>query len=207
MKKVLLSLGTLFAFTIASAQEETATEGFAKGDAFISGTVSFGTEKTGDYIKTDVFTIAPKTGYFVNNNIVLGVGLAYISGTTDVNDGFNTPYETTTSGFEAGVFGRYYFTPASKFSIFTELSAAYGSVKVETDVEGGFDSEEKTNGFNVAFAPGINYFLSNHLALEASFGVLSYTTLKPDERGAVSTNSFNIGLDLANINFGILYKF
>lgn len=207
MKKILLSITTLFTFALASAQDEPTTTGFTRGDAFISGTLSFGSEKTGDYFKNTVFTVAPSAGYFVTNNIAIGVGLGYSSSNSDINDGFSAPYEETASAFAAGVFGRYYFTPANRFTIFTDLSVAYTTIKYETDVDGGFDSESKENGFGVAFAPGINYWISNHLALETSFGILSYGTSKPDASGAESTNSFNIGLDLANINFGLVYKF
>lgn len=206
MKTILLSLIAPFTFTFVSAQDG-ATPGFQKGDAFLTGSVSFNTEKTGNYMKSTVFTIAPKAGYFISNNIALGVGLAYVNGNSDVNDGYNTPYEQTTTGFEAGVFGRYYFNPASSFSIFTQLSAAYATTKNEYDSAGGFESETKVNGFNVAFSPGVNYFLSEHFALETSFGIVNYQSRKPDVSGAVSTNSFNIGLDLANVYFGLIYKF
>lgn len=37
MKKILLSITTLFTFALASAQDEPATTGFTRGDAFISG--------------------------------------------------------------------------------------------------------------------------------------------------------------------------
>jgi hypothetical protein len=61
MKKVLLSALAVFAFTFANAQEEeTKSEGgFAQGDLFVSGAVTFGSEKTGDF-KANSFEFAPK---------------------------------------------------------------------------------------------------------------------------------------------------
>lgn len=203
MKKTLLSLSALFAFGLASAQEEPATAGFNKGDVFISGTLSFSSQKDGDF-KNNQFTVSPKVGYFVDQNIALGVSLTYLSATQDTFDGDIGMYEQKTTAFEAGAFGRYYFNPASRFSIFAQLYAGYVSAKYEVEA---FDTESKANGFGFEFAPGFNYFVSDHIALETTFGVLGYNTVKPDFDGAESTDTFNIGLDLANINFGIVYKF
>ncbi|GGB74518.1 flavo-specific protein antigen FspA [Flavobacterium suaedae] len=201
MKKILLSAAAVLAFGFANAQEDTTKGGFSAGDAFISGTVSFGSEKTGE-IKANEFNFSPRAAYFINDNIALGLELGYMSSKEDIaDDGFGT-YEEKTTGFEIGAFGRYYFTPANKFSLFTQLGAGYGTAKVEVE-----SFENKANGFYVAFAPGLNYFVSEHFALEATFGVLSYSSVKPDADGAESTNSFEIGLDMADINFGIVYKF
>jgi len=65
----------------------------------------------------------------------------------------------------------------------------------------------KSNGVGFEFAPGFKYFVSDHFAIETTFGVLGYNSVKPDYSGAESTDTLNIGLDLANINFGLVYKF
>lgn len=199
MKKVLLSLTALFAFGLANAQEATTSNGgFSQGDLFLTGSVGYGNESTGD-VKTNTFTFSPKAGYFVSENIAVGLSLAYTS-TKDEAPG--TP-ETTTNSFGLGAFGRYYFTPASQFSIFGQLGVGMQSDK--TEVEGA--GEAKSNGFNVGVAPGISYFVSEHFALEATFGILGYNTSKPDADGAESTDEFNFGLNMSDINFGIVYKF
>jgi len=203
MKKLVLSLTALFAFGLANAQETTA-EGFKQGDTFISGSVGFGSQKTGEF-KTNNFNVSPKIGYFVTSNIALGVDLGFTSEKNYTQmDSFYA--EQKTKAFQAGVFGRYYFTPASKFSVFTQLSVAYATAKVEAG-----QYEQKVNGFNIEFAPAISYFVTSQLALEATFGILSYNTVKPKNEGPyadnTSTDTFNIGLNLSDINFGIVYKF
>lgn len=210
MKKIVLSLAALLVVTFANAQEETSGgKGFSNGDVFISGAVGFGTTSTGDLSESE-FTIAPRVGFFVSDNIAIGVELGYVSSTSDVAT-FDpiigeTSYELKNNTFAIGGFGRYYATPASDFSIFGQLSIAYATSKSEAaDLDGS--SEFKANGFNFGLAPGISYFVSDNLALEATFGVLGYTTLKPDYEGAESTDTFEIGLDMNDINFGILYKF
>ena len=202
MKKLLLSAAAVFAFTFANAQETTSTGGFSTGDVFISGSVGFGSQKTGDF-KSSSFDFSPRAGYFVNDNIALGLALGYNNAKRDQDFGFGNIEEVTTNTFEVGAFGRYYFTPANQFSILTQLGVNYSTTKSEVDSE----EFNKANGFNIEFAPGISYFISEHFALEATFGILSYTIVKPDEDGADSTNTFQFGLDMSDINFGLVYKF
>lgn len=196
MKKVILSVAAIFAFGFANAQE-TVSEGFTKGDVFISGALKFGSTKEGDS-KTTGFEVAPSVGYFVTENIAVGVRLGFSS------DKVEEPLEDEikTTAFTVGAFGRYYFTPASKFSFFGELEAQYGNRKVE---EG--PGEYKENNFGVNVAPGVSYFLSSNIALEASFGILGFNTVDPDVDGADKTNSFDFGLDTRDIRLGLVYKF
>lgn len=200
MKKIILSVAAIFAFGFANAQETT-EGGFSKGDLVISGAVGFGSEKQGDY-KLNSFEIAPSIGYFVTSNIAVGGRLGFESQKEEAG------IETKTNTFSIGAFGRYYMTPASKFSFFGELAANYSSSKVEEEGIAPLpDTESKENGFGIQVAPGISYFLNSNLAIEATFGILGYNTVDPDADGADSRNEFNFGLDLRDINLGIVYKF
>ena len=195
MKKVILTAIAVLGFTFANAQ----TGGFAKGDAFISGALTVGSTKTGD-VKTSGFEIEPKVGYFVSENIAVGARLGFSNLTED--DGED---KIKSNEFSAGLFGRYYWMPASKFSIFAELGVDYMNTSEDSGVSGA--EKFKTNGFGFAFAPGINYFLNNHFALEAKWGVLGFNSVKADVEGAKATNNFNLGVNLSNINLGLVYKF
>lgn len=197
MKKLLL-VGALALFAAVNAQE-TSTEGFAKGSTFITGAVGFGTASEGN-VTANVFTIAPSVGYFVTPNIALGAKVGFTNATAD-----NDIVKEESNLFTAGVFGRYYWMPASKFSIFAELGADYRNSSFDSGVAGS--SKAKSNGFGVAVAPGINYFVSSNFALEAKVGVAGYNSDKPDFAGAESQDNFNIGLDLNDVTLGLVYKF
>jgi len=209
MKKLVLSLSALITFGLANAQETTTTtEGFKKGDAFISGGAGFSSQKSGESDKSKQYNISPRAAYFVTNNIALGVSLNYMHRKID---GF---YDTSTlvqkdNSLSAGVFGRYYLTPASKFSFFAQLGVNYVSTK--STLRGyNYDMDNKTEGIGVNFSPAISYFISDHFALEALFGILSYNSYKPNNDAVVngpSTDTFSAGLDLGNINLGLVYKF
>jgi hypothetical protein len=210
MKKILCSVAALLAFGFAYAQNEPVTSGFKAGDIFISGAVGFGTTKTGD-VKSNNFNVSPRAAYFVNNNIAVGVDIGY-SHTKEEGPSFNGlsgNYELKNNSFNAGLFGRYYFTPATKFSFFGQLSAGFITTKGE---ESGSDVEYKTNGFNAGLSGGISYFLSDHFALETSIGLLNFNTRKPKQESPSgnytgdSTDNFTLGINLTNISLGLVYK-
>ncbi|UOX32337.1 porin family protein [Flavobacterium sediminilitoris] len=195
MKKVLFAAVAVFAFSFANAQEdETTNGGFSQGDLFVSGGVGFNSTKQGD-AKSNEFTFSPSIGYFVTENIAAGVRLNIVSGENEV--------ETKNTEFGADIFGRYYFTPASKFSLFGELAVGFGTEKQETVA----NVETKYNNFGVNAGVGVNYFLSNNFAIEAKWAGLGYNSRKLDADGADARNSFGLNVDLSTIIFGLTYKF
>jgi outer membrane protein W len=198
MKKIIFAAAALFVFGFANAQdkkEATGGKGYANGDVYVTGAVSIGSSKEGD-VKETTFEINPMVGFFVTDNIAIGGQIGYASDKID-NDGTTTLDESTLS---IGVFGRYYATPASDFSVFGQLGLNYFT----TDHG---DADFKTNGFDVALRPGINYFLSDHFAIEATFGRLGFTSEKDDTDGAENQTNFGLELDMRSIGFGMTYKF
>ena len=207
MKKNLFALITLFAFGFSNAQVSDDNEaGFSTGDIFVTGSVGFSNSKV-ENLSTDSFTFSPKAGYFINDNIALGITVGYSKAENLFN---NYDITETVTTMQTGAFGRYYFMPANRFSVFTQLSLNY--IVEDIDYSGlNILSTYTSRGFNVAFAPGINYFISNRFALEANFGIIEYTSLKTENPGImsddISSNSFSLGLNMTNINIGLLYKF
>jgi len=193
MKKMFLTAIAVCTLTFMNAQED----GFSKGDIFISGSFGLDSQSTGD-IKSSSFEITPRVGFFVSDNIAVGARIGYTSSKEEV------PFtgEQKTNTINAGAFGRYYFTPSSKFSVFGELGFEYASSKQEQGV-----AELKINGFGVNVGPGVSYFLSDHFSLEAFWGAIGYATATPDFDGAESTDAVTFGVNLDDINLGLVYKF
>lgn len=202
MKKVLLTAVAVFAFGFANAQEETSS-GFSKGSMFVSGAVTLSSSKTGDF-KTNSFEIAPKVGYFVTENVAIGGMLGYTSDKVDFGD------TATNTGLGLGAFGRYYFTPASKFSLFAELGLNYTSFDNEfgVDTDGSlFPSEFKSKEIGLGLGAGMNYFVSSNFSIEAGVAVLGYSSNDNGGDGADKTNTFSFGGDWRTVTFGVNYKF
>ena len=204
MKKIILSVAAVFAFGFANAQEETkeaGNGGFAKGDLFVSGSVGFNSAKM-DEAKGNEFNFRPEVGYFLTENIALGLGLEVGSAKNEGIDLYSDAYKTNSFGAE--VFGRYYFTPANQFSLFAQLGVGYASVNTEA-VEGA--EEFKVNAFGINAGLGLNYFVANNWALQANWAGLGYNSAKADVDGAEAMNTFGLNVDMSAINFGVLYKF
>lgn len=187
MKKIVLTAIAVLGFAFANAQ----TSGFAKGDTFISGAVGITSDKTGD-AKTNGFEIEPKVGYFLTENIALGGKLGF-SSTKNAQD-------VKESAFTVGAFGRYYFTPASQFSVFGQAGVDYTGFTTKP-------GDYKSNELGIGVGLGLSYFLSNHFALEANWAGLGYSVNNNGGHGAEKTNSFEFGSDLRAVKFGVVYKF
>jgi outer membrane protein len=196
MKKVLLSAVALLAFGFANAQEEKANEGFAKGDVFVTGAFTLGSEKTGD-VKSSSFEIAPQVGYFLTENIAIGGKLGYASMKAE-NAGGDTQDE---AGLTVGAFGRYYFTPASKFSLFAQLGLDYSSMDDKL-------ADAQTAELGLGLGAGMNYFVSPNFSIEAGVAVLGYSSNdNGGGSGVDKTNNFSFGGDWRAVTFGVNYKF
>jgi outer membrane protein len=215
MKKIILTVAAVFALSFANAQDKKeSSAGFSKGDVFVSGAITYGStdDKDAD-LKTSNFTIAPKLGYFVTENIAIGGQISYSSTKDgdidnvmgiDVSDLGNT-FSVNTLGF--GVFGRYYFTPASQFSLFGQLGVDYMSATID-EVDGeSTTGDNKVNGFGAGLGLGMNYSVSSRFSLEAGVGVLNFMSAKPNADGFDGVSSFTFGGNWNAITFGLNYKF
>ena len=203
MKKIILTVAAICAFGFANAQDKKeSSEGFAKGDLYLSGTFNFSSEKTGDF-KTDSFTVAPGLGYFISDNLAIEGSLGFTSG-KDVVDLFNDGdlYEVKNSGFGINAGVKYFWTPASKFSLSVGGNISYASVKSEVDGLG--ESTSKIIGVNIPV--GLHYFVSDSFAITTSWGGFGYSSNDNGGDGAEKTTGFELGLDMSTVSFGLLYK-
>src|SRR5690606_30671655 len=151
------------AFGFANAQEtETKTFGFNEGDIFVEGNLLYNsTNDKNTEEKTNSFQFNPKAGYMVTGDLAVGIELGIGSGKTEV-DGEEVSKETN---FSAGVFARYYFLPlGERFKPYAEVGAGFRSDKLE---EGGFEGKGK--GFGIGLDLGINYFVTENIAI--NFGL------------------------------------
>lgn len=195
MKKIVLSAVAILAFGFANAQESSTGKGFSNGDIFISGSVGIDSEKTGD-VKSSGFEITPKVGFFVTENIAIGGKLGFSSYKAE-----NAVTDTADqSAFTVGGFGRYYFTPASDFSLFGELGIDYSSIDNKLA-----DVKENEIGANLGL--GLSYFVSSNFAIEATWAGLGFASNDNGGDGADKTNTFGLGANLNSINLGVVYKF
>jgi hypothetical protein len=198
MKKIILTVAAVFALTFANAQDKKeGSEGFAKGDLYLSGTAGFSSSSTGD-AKTSGFTLSPGLGYFLSENLALEGELMINSGTS--NSGAVGASDVKTSGFGIAAGVKYFWTPASKFSLSIGGNLSYMSNKTDN----GVSVTSKVIGLNVPV--GLNYFVSNNFALTSTWGGFGYSSDDNGGNGADKTSGINLGLDMSSLSFGLLYK-
>ncbi|MFB9119964.1 outer membrane beta-barrel protein [Bergeyella porcorum] len=196
MKKVFL-LGAFALFGAMNAQES----GF-EGKTFVTGQVGFGTSGTsGSDASTSEVAIVPAVGHFVSPTIAIGAGIGYESSTNKTN----ADNKTTVSAFVVKPFARKYWSVADKFYLFGQLDVPMAFGKTKTTVAGKSYEGGKESSFGVFLRPGLDYFLSNNWTIEATIGALGYNSTKPD--GGKSANTFGLGLNFSEINFGVKYVF
>lgn len=200
MKKLLSLLAlSLLSISISSAQEEEDQEfGFVKGDVFLTGSISY-SNSTNANIERKSFDFVPSASFFISDHFSINGGLL-IGSEKSENLLSGNRFDDKSFGFVVGA--SYYFNTDERFTFLLNLSAAYQSVDF-TDTAG---FETKINETAVALAPGINYFLSDRFALQATLGAINYGKVTNDDGVYPESDRFAIALDLSNIGFGVIYR-
>lgn len=143
--------------------------------------------------KSTSFNLFPKVGYFVVDNLALGVDLTYAYNKTEMNSSNNDTWVTTIIG--VGPFARFYL-PSGKVLPFFEVSGLLGfGDNKSTSNSSSFNSDIKENiiGFFGGF--GIAAPLSEKVTFDALVGYNSVTQKYKDSPNEKSVNS-TIGLKL-----------
>lgn len=159
MKKTILSImiaGATLLATNANAQLQ-------KGTLMVGGdlaNLNIGLRK--DY--TDIsFSLSPKLGYFIKDNIAVGgyVDLGF------EHESVSKIY-TNTINYGIGAFGRYYVSDPRAILLKHTRFFAEANVGISgynSKPEGG--SSSTTNGLGLGIGPGVAYFITPNIGLEA----------------------------------------
>jgi hypothetical protein len=195
MKKTILAICTVCITSVAMAQDDEGNKMWIGGMAGISSS----TEDNDDKSFTGVF--GPNFGYMLNEKMAIGLGLTYTSTTSE--DG-GSEIETKSNVFEIAPFFRYYKSLGDNCALYGELEVAIGSGKTEVD---GNDAGEYST-FGVGIAPGIQYWFHENWSINTEIGALGFdsTTDKSGEEDYKSS-SFEFGLDLTSLTFGLNFHF
>lgn len=168
------------------------------GNMMIGGSFSINSgnqETTGDDVKTSSFSITPTLGYFVADNLAVGVNVGFNSNTY-----FNEDKQTS---FNVGPFVRYYkFIADDKFAFVADAGFNVGSGTYDSELFG----ERKFSNFNIYVSPGFAYFFSPKWSLDFQLSGISYNSSDPDkDNDDDKSNSFEFGLSSFNPSLGFRY--
>ena len=150
---------------------------FNKGRMIISGDASYSYKKMEMNLagqNTDMGTqsninLSPQCGYFLVDNVALGLGFIFSNQTTKFKD---LPGKVKSKSILLAPYARYYFL--DKFFLQGEFAFGVGK---ESNQEGGVDDME-TKVTSAQLGLGYVYFLNDYIALEPLIGYsLSKTKL------------------------------
>lgn len=120
------------------------------------------------------FEIMPQAGYFIIDNLEVGVLLNYTSG----KFGYEELDPTKNSSFSVGPFARYYkFTSNERFAFTGTFSVSFGSGKTTYPNS----SESKTGNMGVFISPGFTYFLSEKWGLDFQLQGIGFSSNDPNK--------------------------
>lgn len=126
------------------------------------------------------FELIPNVGYFVFINSLVGLGIGYYQDKTEFDGFFD--FETTTNGLIINPYLRYYLpTNAEELSLFIDGAYSLRTGTSETITGSTPGTEVKRSEWSIKLSPGLNYFVSNRVALEIGFRGIQYRKEDPDK--------------------------
>lgn len=215
MKK-LFSAGTL-CLLAASAYAQTAIKA---GTVQLGGSVGYSQQSsdnaqsfytgsgyinTTQHLNTKYFAISPAAGYFVADNLTVGINLSHNADkrTSSYDSSYTPGNEQRTSQLAVGAFVQYYRMFTEQFGVTGTLNAAYNRI-TQRFSSGNNTSETKGNGFSTGITPSIVFFPVPKFAIGASVGSIDYAY--STSKAAESSVGFNNGTSTGSYfgaNFGL----
>ena len=180
-KKVILIIMACFAIITCQSQTE-------KGKILVGALLNFSMSNTTNYDTSYVsntnknyqISINPYYGYFIKENLAIGIRLKYLKNYSESNKtdniGFSTNSTQNNITYQGGIFVRYYTKITGNLMFVTNGDLAYS---YETDKSENLQIpstiDNKITKYSISITPGLVYFISPKFGLETTFGSLNYS--------------------------------
>ena len=211
MKKLALSILSLS--LVASAHAQTGA-----GHYLLSGLVNYNSSKTdnssypnGQIYKSSSFQFIPTVGYFVADNLVIGLSGSITNNKQEqadngINQNLNLSQYTAKT---LGPFVRYYKMVNEKFGFYGQLEGSYVTTANKSSYEttsGQNNITRKARGGSAAIIPGIVFFPIEKIGLQMGIGSIGYSgiTERPTSPTPVPNNLRSKSSGFST-NFGLAY--
>ena len=152
-------------------------------------------------------TIAPNFGYFIKDNFAIGItGKFGLSSQNYNNSQYPNIGKVISINYGLGGFARYYKKINDKFSFFIDANILYAYYAGNTKMD------YHSNSFYAIVYPGLVYFPSPRLGIEASFGSFNYNYTISKARNVSYDNyskgsSYGLFLYPSTLYWGMNYYF
>jgi hypothetical protein len=162
------------------------------------------------------FAILPTVGYFIKDNLALGLSTGVMNSKTTHWQGNGNEVTSTSPRFVFAPFARKYFMFSEMFGLYGEAGFSIISGSNNLSVYSPINNttvvtSTGARGFELGARPGIVFFPSNKFGIEASFGFLGYSSTSSisknnDQRHVTKNNSYGLNFNTAtNLQFGFSY--
>ena len=210
MKKLLI-ITFLLTFGIIIGQEKEENLNIQKGTWNFGGefSINFANSENIQDVKIEndrfKFEFSPKFGYTLENNLIIGLGLgySYLKDKVDYND--SDRYNATSNTYSVFPYIKKIIPITNKFAFILQGELRYSKYKNDFVEYTSLIQNRSGDTFFAGIRPGITYFLTKKIALEANLGSLGYSTSKYDDNISEEgkANSFDFNLNSSNLNFGL----
>lgn len=200
--------------SIIFSQEKNEDFLIEKGQWSIEGEFSFNSQNAdysnsnGDVNRNDFnFNIAPKVGYTISDNLILGLGVGYAHSKTEMEDD-NNNIEGNDSKINAIEFFPYikkFFPVSKKLALHLQGETRFTFRKNTFD---NYYNDERVHNSEIIFIgirPGISYNMTKNILLQANIGSLGYQHFsgEVDDADTEKSNSFGFNFNTSNLIFGL----
>lgn len=209
-KNILLSIISLVVVIQVSGQT-------VQGSLMIGGSLGFSSSSsettvggtTTDGPQYSSFNLMPYAGYFLSDNLAVGLGLGYSSSSVTTNDGDNDLTDKS-SLIEVMPFARYYYVHGDMVHMYAQLGIGFGFGTYTDEYFDGTDVvsvESDMSTMNIGIGPGATVMLGEKCGLEIHYGSLGFTSYKTtDSTGDFEYKESGFGLSWAEtFGFGIVF--
>lgn len=223
MKNFVFAAALLLAAGAAQAQTSAGTIMVGGSLGFSSRTTEtdFSSTQPDTEVKSRSFSIAPQVGYFLSDNLAVGLfaDLSNQKRTSPLFDGRGVEFkaEETTRQTQVGPFVRYYHLVGDegKAGFFGQLAGGLQSRKTEYDTSrpGDFDDRIEGSGGFANLTPGFVYFPTEKFGIELTLGNFGFSSLKSDYTSdnpnfrpyEVKESGVNANFGLRNLSVGAFF--
>ncbi|TXD82974.1 porin family protein [Subsaximicrobium wynnwilliamsii] len=162
-----------------------------------------------DNLKSEFFgfSISPKVGYAIQDNLVIGLGLGYSYSESEFGNQQALNSDRNSNSYSIFPYIKKFIPIGKKMAFHLQGETRYSLGS--TNFENSGIEERESKSFFIGIRPGVSYFLSKSILLQANFGQLGYENnqIKVGDTDDSETDVFGFDISSSNIIFGLTVLF
>lgn len=220
-----LIIATIFIITnIAYSQENIDVITINKNKWYVSGGLALTTlnsalnqgNTTNARTNNLGFSLSPKVGYAIKDNLTVGLGVGYAHNTSTYYNGDFYTAKSQNDAYSIYPFIKKFFNVNNRVFITLQGEAKYTrATSTGESTQNNFPNNinitnSTANVFEIGIRPGFTYFIGKNIAFEATIGFLKYGTSTitiDNSQTEPNSGEFNFDLNPSNLIFGFAIFF